>query len=263
MNLDQDIRTMLRERVEGVAAAPVIPHGTVRRVRVRKALMAGGATVLAAALVLGGFAASRSLSNEAAPTLPAGESEREPTVVDSSISSWGERLITNMTATFVSPINGYSFKYVDRGGLEPAKRPWNPASQPSPIEGRSAGEYIEEFDAVETGYGAFFVGASTKIPERVSVDGWINEALAKYAAPLQLPAGCYRPNGLHEEITIDGEQGTVSQHCAEYVVGTVVKDGRIYLFLLAQSAPSREEAREVFDTWIDTIDLTPETAALS
>ena len=81
MNLDQDIRTMLRARAEGVAAAPVIPHGTLRRIRVRKTLMAGSVAAVAAALVFGGFAASGSLSNDAAPISPADETEQTPMVI--------------------------------------------------------------------------------------------------------------------------------------------------------------------------------------
>jgi len=77
MNLDQDIRTMLRARAEGVAAAPMIPHGTLRRVRVRKTLMTGSVAAVVAALVFGGFAASRSLSNDAVPIPPADETENK------------------------------------------------------------------------------------------------------------------------------------------------------------------------------------------
>jgi len=77
MNLDQDIRTMLHARAEGVAAAPVIPHSTLRRVRVRKTLMTGSVAAVVAALVFGGFGASRSLSNDAAPISPADETENK------------------------------------------------------------------------------------------------------------------------------------------------------------------------------------------
>jgi hypothetical protein len=405
MNLDQDIRTMLRARAEGVAAAPVIPHGTVRRVRVRKTLMAGSLAVVVGAVVFGGFAASRSLSNDAAPTPPAGETrEEDPTVVDfpnvtatfvsptngfsvnhpdralvtpgqakddwdpgneqaddgvdvvetglasvfkgastevpeGSIDDWVDGItpggcgatrnqqaeITidrrsgwiaecpgeidalvvasdrvylfsllhdrsdaravfdafaatidltpgtavdvrdsawvevqmNMKATFVSPINGYSFKYLDRGGLEPAKELWDPANQPAPIDGLggASAEYLDEFDVVETGYGAFFSSASTKVPDGVSVDEWVDEAVAKY-----LPAGCYVPRSQQPPTTIDGQPGTISAVCPAEVVATVVVDGRLYLFMMAHDA-SRDEARQVFDAWVDTIDLTPETAA--
>ena len=43
MNPDQDLRTMLRKRAEGVTATPVVPDSTIRRVRTRKTVMAGSA----------------------------------------------------------------------------------------------------------------------------------------------------------------------------------------------------------------------------
>ena len=259
MNLDQDIRTMLLERVEGVAASPVIPQDTVRRVRVRQALMTGSVAVAIAALMFGGFAASRYLSNGAVPIAPAEESEeRDPTVDQVTDSSWVERLM-NMKTTFTSPIHGYSFKYLDRGGLESAKEPWDPANQPTPVEGLGGygAEYQAEFDVVETGYGAFFMSASTKIPEGVSFGEWADEAVAKY-----LTAGCYRPRSEQEPITIDGEPGRISHECFDDLVATVDKNGRLYLFMMAHGAPTRGEARQVFEAWVDTIELTPETAAV-
>ena len=36
----------------------------------------------------------------------------------------------NPTPTFVSPINGYTFKYIDRGGFVPATERWDPDNQP-------------------------------------------------------------------------------------------------------------------------------------
>ena len=71
MNLDQDIRTMLRARAEGVAAAPVIPHGTVRRVRVRKALMAGGMAAAVVAVAVAGVVLRSAIWLDAAPVPPA------------------------------------------------------------------------------------------------------------------------------------------------------------------------------------------------
>jgi hypothetical protein len=84
MNLDQNLRTMLRERAEGVAATPVVPDGTVRRVRMRKALSAGGAlAVVAAVAVAGTFAVRSAVTTDAAPVPPAGErGAEEPKVRD-------------------------------------------------------------------------------------------------------------------------------------------------------------------------------------
>lgn len=162
------------------------------------------------------------------------------TAVDVPEPTWVERLMNMKKTTFVSPINGYSFKYFDRGGIDPAKEPWDPANQPAPIEYF----HLDEFDAVETGFGAFFISASTRISEGVSIDEWVDEAVAKYAEPLQLPAGCYGPRGQQELVTIDGEPGRISQDCLEDVVATVVKDGRLYLFMMAHGAPTRNDARQ-------------------
>lgn len=72
MNLDENVRTMLRERAGSVAAAPVVPDRTVRRVRMKKALSAGTALAVVAALgVAGAFLARSALSTDAAPISPA------------------------------------------------------------------------------------------------------------------------------------------------------------------------------------------------
>jgi hypothetical protein len=55
VNLDEDLRTMLRRRAEGVYAAPVLPERTIRRVRARRAAWAVGAVAAAIGLVVGWF----------------------------------------------------------------------------------------------------------------------------------------------------------------------------------------------------------------
>jgi Tol biopolymer transport system component len=77
MNLDRDIRTMLRDRADGVAAAPVIPQGTVHRARVRKALMAGGMVVAVVTVAATGVVLRSAIWTDAAPVLPAEETGRE------------------------------------------------------------------------------------------------------------------------------------------------------------------------------------------
>ena len=176
------------------------------------------------------------------------------TAVDVPDPAWSVYLRRNMKTTFVSPTHGYSFKYLDRGGLEPAKEPWEPTNQRS-IDVRDP-SYLDQFDVVETGYGAFFKSASTEIPDGVSVDEWVDDSVAKY-----LPEGCEVGRTQQAQITIDGQPGRVSLDCPEEVVATVVMDGRLYLFMLAHSGG--DDARAVFDAWVDTIDLTPEAAAVS
>jgi hypothetical protein len=77
MSFEQDVRTMLRDRAEGVVAAPVIPDRTVRRVRVRKALMAGGVAAAVAAVAVAGVFMRSAIWTDAAPVPPAEEGKQE------------------------------------------------------------------------------------------------------------------------------------------------------------------------------------------
>jgi hypothetical protein len=240
MNLDQDIRTMLRARADGVAAAPTIPHSTLRRVRVRKTLMTSSIAAVVAALVFGGFAASRSLSSDAAPIPPAQETD-----------------FPNLTTTFVSPRNGFSIKLPERVALTPAKQLWGFSKR------------VEDgFDVAETGLAAVFMGASTNQGgigldfgcAGCSTDELVDEFLSDDRPDPNerslLPGSCGVPRSQQAEITIDGQSGRISE-CENRIEATVVVDGRLYLFTLLHD---RSDARDVFDAFADTIDLTPETA---
>ena len=78
MSFEQDLRTLLRERAEGVAAAPVVPERTVGRIRVRKALMGGAALAVVAIVAVTGALVLRSTAwTDAAPVPPAGETRQE------------------------------------------------------------------------------------------------------------------------------------------------------------------------------------------
>jgi hypothetical protein len=76
MKLDEDLRTMLRERAEGVNAAPVIPDATVSRVRVRKTMIAGAVGVGVATVALAGVLVVSTIADES-PAPPAERNERE------------------------------------------------------------------------------------------------------------------------------------------------------------------------------------------
>ncbi|MFL6205405.1 MAG: hypothetical protein ACJ739_08635, partial [Acidimicrobiales bacterium] len=157
-----------------------------------------------------------------------------------------------LTTTFVSPTYGYSFKVFDRGGLAPATERWDPEDQPVAdrnLDGR--------FDGVETGLLAYFEGASTEIPDGVAIDAWVDE----YVTPTTA-GGCGVPRGEQAEVTIDGRPGRIA--ACDHSEVTVVAGGRLYLFTgpgtLDTMTASRNRAW--FDAWIDTIDLTPETATV-
>jgi hypothetical protein len=148
----------------------------------------------------------------------------------------------NLTSTFVSPTYGFSFGYIDRGGLVPAKQTWDPANQPFDFASD------DRFDAVETGYGAYFEAASTKIPDGVSIDAWVDR---------YVPPGCGGPRSRQGAITIDGQPGRISE-CPNEIDATVVVGGRLYRFALLHSRS--RDARAFFDAFIATIDLRPEAA---
>ena len=149
-----------------------------------------------------------------------------------------------MTSTFVSPTYGYSFGY-PRGSLAPATELWDPVTRQANIN------FDPRFDAVETGLSAYLEGASTQIPDGVSIDDWVDEYLTPIAA-----GGCDVPRSRQAEITIDGQSGRVAE-CQNGIQATVVAGGRLYLFILSAA---RSDARAFFDAWIATIDLRPESA---
>ncbi len=162
--------------------------------------------------------------------------------------------VPGLTSTFVSPTNGFSFDYDDRGALAPATELWDPVNHQ--LDGNDYDSYPhpEGFDGLETGSGAYFLAASTPIPDGVSIDEWVDEDV--------LSAGCGVPRREQAEITIDGQAGRIAE-CAEpqrgRIEATVVAGGRLYLFTLLHDRP---DARAFFDAWVATIDLRPETAAV-
>jgi len=149
----------------------------------------------------------------------------------------------SMTKTFVSPTYGYSFKY-GRGLVTPATEVWDPDSQPL-----ADLDFDPRFDGLETGYYAYFEGASTPLPDGVSIDEWVDEYVTRGAV-----GGCGVPRRQQAEITIDGQPGRIAQ-CG-HSEATVVSGGRLYLF----TGP--HDTRDWFEAWIATIDLRPEDAAV-
>jgi hypothetical protein len=159
-----------------------------------------------------------------------------------------------MTTTFVSPIYGYSFKY-GRGGPAPATERWDPVNEPPLEAGGVFRGATEGFDGVETGLAAYFMAASTDIPEGVAIDDWIDAALASRAST----PTCMVPRSQQAEITIDGQPGRISEGCARQFIATVAVDRRLYAFILLHSREDAD-ARALFDAWIATIDLRPTPA---
>jgi hypothetical protein len=182
------------------------------------------------------------------PRLPDGSSVGGPSPSPSPAQALD---LPDLTTTFVSPTYGFSFKYLERGGLTRAKELWDPVNQQADIN------FDPAFDAVETGLSAYFEAASVELPDGVSIDSWVDE----YVTP-RAGGGCGVPRGRQAEITIDGQSGRVAE-CQngdlDRVQATVVAGGRLYLFILSAA---RSDARAFFDAWIATIDLRPEDAAV-
>jgi hypothetical protein len=160
-----------------------------------------------------------------------------------------------LTTTFVSPTYGYSMGFFDRGGLAPATERWDPLPQGTDdrtIDGR--------FDGVETGLLAYFGAASTEIPPGVSIDAWVDsiDLAPEPSLTDSVWERCFVPRGQQEEITIDGRPGRFLD-CGQ-LAATVVAGGRLYLFILLRSG---NDARPYFDSGMDTIELTPETATVA
>jgi hypothetical protein len=196
--------------------------------------MAGSVAAVVAAVVFGGFAASRSLWNDAAPTPPANLTEKTDPPPPG---------FPNLTTTFYSPRNGFSMRHPDRAAVTPAKQLWGFSRQVD-----------NGFDVVETGSAAVFKGASTKTEfGSEGVDEWADVYLSDDST---LPGGCGVPRSEQAEITIDGRAGTIAE-CANRIEATVVVGGRLYVFILLHE---RDDARALFDAFAATIDLTPETA---
>ena len=143
------------------------------------------------------------------------------------------------TSTFVSPTYGFSFDYIDRGGLAPAQERWDPVNE------RAESDFNRAVDAVETGFAAYFEAASVELPDGVAIDEWVDEYV--------FPGGCRVPRSEQAEITIDGHPGRISE-CPNQIEATVVVDGRLSLFVLEHN---RKDARAFFDAWVATIELIP------
>ena len=155
MNDELDVMSRLVDYHDHISAPSVPVADDVRRgrrrVRRNRGLLAGGAAlglasvVAVVSLLTAGLAADR--------PQPAG-----PTGLT--------------TTTFVSPTNGFAVGYLDRGDVTvtAAKELWG------------LGERGDGFDVVEIGSAAVFTGASTKIPDGVSVDEWVDEHVSPAAA---------------------------------------------------------------------------------
>jgi hypothetical protein len=149
--------------------------------------------------------------------------------------------IPNLTKTFVSSNNGFSFKYADDSTIQPSKV----------LAIQGVEQNNDEFDFIlDDPFGAFR-GSSIAVPDGVSIDQWVDQYVGYQ------PGGCSVPRGDQLEMTIDGQPGRVWDQGPGEIEATVVAGGRLYVFtLFAETGVSRP----VFDAYAATIHLRPEDA---
>lgn len=160
-----------------------------------------------------------------------------------------------LTTTFVSPRSGFSIKLPEGAAVTPATQLW-----------AFSGRDDDGYDVVELGSDAVFRGASADLGHR-SIGLSVDDRADKYLLnDYVLPGACGVPRSQQAEITIDGRPGRVAE-CSNRIEATVVVEsqvqelpgftaGRLYLFTLSHD---RSDARAVFDAFVATIDLTPQT----
>jgi hypothetical protein len=98
-----------------------------------------------------------------------------------------------------------------------------------------------------------FRGASTEVPDGVTIDDWVDQSVVHY----QPGSVCGAPRSELPQVTIDGQPGRITLDCPGEIEATVVVDGRLYLFTLFGDGVTRA----LFDAYASTIDLRPEEAA--
>ena len=162
----------------------------------------------------------------------------------------------NLTTTFVSPRNGFSIKHPDGGGtVTPAKQLWGSASRSTTDSMSWRPAWPPSSRARRQSSGPVRIGTMLAHGQAVDrIDEWVDDRTSR--TTYVLPGGCGVPRSQQAEITIDGQSGRIAE-CPNQIEATVVAGGRLYLFTLSHD---RSDARAVFDAFVATIDLTPETA---
>ena len=164
-----------------------------------------------------------------------------------STSAIPEPPVGAMTQAFTSPTFGYSIEY-------PAGWTANPTTGEGPSPGGA-----DEFGSAAGGW--YLRTLSRAIPDGVVVNDWIIQTLQHSDDP-----GCMPRRDAMESVTVDGHEGRLLGFCgvppAPQIEATVVVDKRAYLFTLfdGRGAASAEEARRLFDAFMATVKLDPQSA---
>jgi hypothetical protein len=161
-----------------------------------------------------------------------------------------EPSIGGLMQGFTSPTFGYSIRY-------PAGWTTTPTTGEGPIPGGA-----DEFASAAGGW--HLRTLSRPVPDGVVVDDWIVATLQRSGDP-----GCMPQRSTQESVTIDGHDGRLMGFCGvapdPQIEATVVVDDRAYLFTLfdSQDPADEEEARALFDKFLATVTLDPQSATAS
>lgn len=147
-------------------------------------------------------------------------------------------VIPTLSQTHTSALAGYSMKYPTGWTVTPAKGPW------------TTGYDTEAFSDLISGDASVFYGTSMQLPHGTSFSTWF----AAYDADRTL--GTCGAASLNEDITVDGGVGHLDVHCPAFYAEAVISKGdRVYVFTMFLPF-----TRPLFDSLLDTVRLTPETA---
>ena len=158
--------------------------------------------------------------------------------------------IPALTQVHVSERYGYTIRFPADWSSRQASQAWWPPDWKAEVSSE------EPFDFIARGEEAPMVrAASAQLPEGLpSVNDWIDEYLTFSDVP-----GCAPSRETQELVRIDGAPGRLQDSCGQ-VEATVVVEGRVYMFTLFLGDDQVTNARELFDAFAETIDLSPEDA---
>jgi hypothetical protein len=211
------------------------------------------AAVAVVALVVGGLSLLRQGLDQpggvGGPGAPVPSATPSPSP-SPSIPDRPEPSVAALTQGFTSPTFGYAFRY-------PAGWTATPTTEEGPTPGGA--------DGFASAAGGWHLRAlSRPVPDGVDVDNWVVRILQASGDP-----GCMPPRSTQEPVTIDGHEGRLLGFCGitpdPQIEATVVVEGRAYLFTLfdSQDPANEEEARALFDRFLATVTLDPQSIVAS
>ena len=146
-------------------------------------------------------------------------------------------VVPTLDQTYTSRLAGYSINHPGDWTVTEATKPWT--------TGYDTMSFSDRIGGASTIY-----GTSMKLPAGTSFVTWF----AAYDADRAKVCAAASDN---EDIVVDNVIGRLDVHCpTTYLEAVVPKDGRVYVFTMFQPF-----SRPLFASLLDTVRLTPETAA--